>query len=191
MLGCILLLLPTPLISVAVIGFARSFYEIAEGSEGSIQVSLLLNGRQLQRTISVMVFSMDGTALGKYWPLGSKAVLAIIILRLYTLLAYSRSGNHYHQTLVIMHRYACIKRPSTYLISCDQQYNFLYRWNRLWKCFWYCGVLPKQNINCHHSRQRPSWLGGWATRDLLSPAGVDGKLFSDPLPFGGCSQHHQ
>ena len=50
--------------SVAVIGFAQSYYEIAEGSEGSVQVSLFLNGRQLQRTISVMVFSVDGTATG-------------------------------------------------------------------------------------------------------------------------------
>ena len=70
---------PPPLISVAVIGFARSFYEIAEGSEGSVQVSLLLNGRQLQRTIAVMVFSMDGTAIGKYLSWGLRLyVLAII-----------------------------------------------------------------------------------------------------------------
>lgn len=51
--------------AVAVIGFAQPYYEIAEGSEGSVQVSLLLNGRQLQRTITVMVFSVDITATGK------------------------------------------------------------------------------------------------------------------------------
>lgn len=50
---------------VAVIGFAQSFYEFSEGSEGSVQVSLLLGGRQLQRTITVMVFSVDGTATGE------------------------------------------------------------------------------------------------------------------------------
>lgn len=49
---------------MAVIGFARPFYEVAEGDEGAVQVSLLLNGRELQRTITVMVSSMDGTAAG-------------------------------------------------------------------------------------------------------------------------------
>ena len=51
---------------MAVIGFAQSYYEFPEGSEGAVEVRLLfLGGRMLQKTITVMLFSIDGTATGK------------------------------------------------------------------------------------------------------------------------------
>ena len=53
---------------MAVLGFTQSSYEFPEGSQGSVQVSLILRGgRQLQRTIRVMVSSVDGTATGKVY----------------------------------------------------------------------------------------------------------------------------